>query len=80
MEDALLFIVRHAEDPAKHDADMLEDAMAGLGTKDTALVRRIITIHWDPQRMQQCKAAYKHFYKRELAGELAALQRMCELL
>lgn len=70
MQDALMFIVRHAEDPAKHDADQLEDAMRGMGTKDDALIRRIIAIHWDPQRLHQCKAAYKHFYKRDLAGKL----------
>jgi len=67
MQDALLFIVRHAEDPAKHDASLLEESMAGLGTKDKALVRRIVMIHWDKQRLQQAKAAYKHFYKKELA-------------
>jgi annexin A7/11 len=40
--------------------------MKGMGTKDTALVRRIIMIHWSRDRLQQCKAAYRHFYKREL--------------
>lgn len=70
MQDALLFIVRHAEDPAKHDADLLEDSMRGMGTKDVALVRRVVMIHWDKQRLQQCKAAYKHFYKRDLAERI----------
>ncbi|WPH03245.1 Annexin [Acrodontium crateriforme] len=70
MEDALLFMIRHAEDPAKHDADLLENAMAGLGTNDSALVRRIVMIHWDKQRLHQCKAAYKHFYKRDLADRI----------
>ena len=41
--------------------------MAGAGTKDVALVRRIVMIHWSRDRMNQCKAAYKHFYKRDLA-------------
>lgn len=70
MQDALLFIVRHAADPAKHDADLLEDSMKGMGTKDQALVRRVVMIHWDKQRLQQCKAAYKHFYKRDLAQRI----------
>nr|POF22093.1 annexin a11 [Quercus suber] len=70
MEDALLFMVRSAEDPAKHDADLLEDAMKGLGTKDSALVRRIVMIHWNPDRLQQAKAAYKHFYKQDLAARI----------
>ena len=70
MEDALLFIVGAASDPAKHDADRLEAAMAGMGTKDKALVRRIVAIHWDKQRLQQVKAAYKHFHKRDLAARV----------
>ncbi|KXL47162.1 MAG: hypothetical protein FE78DRAFT_144647 [Acidomyces sp. 'richmondensis'] len=70
MEQALMYIVRAAEDPAKHDADLLEDAMRGLGTNDHALIRRIVMIHWEPDRLHQCKAAYKHFYKRELADRI----------
>nr|POF06959.1 isoform 2 of annexin a7 [Quercus suber] len=70
MEDALLFMIRSAEDPAKHDADLLEDAMKGLGTKDAALVRRIVMIHWNPDRLHQAKAAYKHFYKQDLATRI----------
>ena len=70
MEDALLYILRAAEDPAKHDADLLEDCMRGAGTKDAALVRRIIAIHWNKDRLQQCKAAYKHFHKQELAHRI----------
>ena len=66
MKDALIYMAGAGEDPAKNDADMLEDSMAGLGTKDTALVRRIVAIHWDPQRLQQAKGAYKHYYKRDL--------------
>jgi annexin A7/11 len=49
---------------------MLDDTMAGAGTKDEALVRRIVMIHWNRDRMQQCKSAYKHFYKRELADSV----------
>lgn len=54
----------------QHDADMLEATMAGAGTKDAALVRRIVMIHWSRDRMNQCKAAYKHFYKRDLADRI----------
>lgn len=54
----------------KHDADLLEATMAGAGTKDVALVRRLVMIHWSRDRLQQCKGAYKHFYKRELAERL----------
>lgn len=70
MEQALVYIVRGCEDPAKHDAELLEEAMAGAGTKDVALVRRIVAMHWDRNRVQQCKAAYRHFYKRELASRI----------
>lgn len=70
MEDALLYILHQAEDPAKHDADLLEACMKGAGTKDDALVRRIITVHWNPDRLHQCKAAYKHFYHQDLAQRI----------
>lgn len=72
MQDALLYIVGAASDPAKHDADLLEDSMKGMGTKDQALVRRVVAMHWDKQRLQQAKAAYKHFYKRDLAQRVAS--------
>lgn len=72
MQDALLFIIGAAADPAKNDADLLEASMAGLGTKDQALVRRVVMIHWDKQRLHQCKAAYKHFYKKDLAARIAS--------
>lgn len=70
MEDALLYMVYRATDPAKHDADMLEAAMSGAGTKDEALVRRLVMIHWSRDRLQQCKGAYKHWHKRELVERL----------
>lgn len=66
MKDALVYMATAGEDPAKNDADQLEAAMAGAGTKDQALVRRIIAIHWDPNRLHQAKGAYRHYYKREL--------------
>ena len=44
--------------------------MAGAGTKDEALVRRLVMIHWNRDRLQQCKGAYRHFYKRELVDRL----------
>ncbi|KAG8625275.1 hypothetical protein KVT40_007026 [Elsinoe batatas] len=67
MEDALLFMLNSASDRAKHDADQLEATMKGMGTKDSLLVQRLVRIHWDKQRMAQAKAAYKHFYKQDLA-------------
>ena len=63
-------MVSAAEDPAKHDADLLDDAMRGLGTNDQALIRRIVMIHWHPDRLHQCKAAFRHFYKKDLADRI----------
>ncbi|KAK5170272.1 uncharacterized protein LTR77_004859 [Saxophila tyrrhenica] len=70
MEQALIYMLRKAEDPAKHDADLLEDSMRGAGTKDQALVRRIVMIHWSRDRKEQCKAAYQHFHKRDLRSRI----------
>lgn len=70
MKQALLYILGAAEDPAKHDAALLEEAMAGMGTKDEALVRRVVMIHWNRDRLHQAKAAYRHFYKKDLAQRI----------
>jgi annexin A7/11 len=66
MEDALLYMLSAGEDPAKHDADLLERAMKGMGTKDAMLIRRVVAVHWDRERLGQCQRAYRHFYGREL--------------
>ena len=42
MEDALLFQLRNAVDKYMHQATLLEDAMAGAGTKDYLLVSRVV--------------------------------------
>jgi annexin A7/11 len=70
MEDALLYILLNAEDRAKHDAQLLEAAMSGMGTKDDLLVNRIVRIHWDKHRMSQARGAYRHFFQRELADRI----------
>ncbi|KAK4544677.1 hypothetical protein LTR36_003926 [Oleoguttula mirabilis] len=70
MEEALRYMVTAAEDPAKHDADLFEDAMRGLGTNDQALIRRVVMVHWSPDRLHQCKAAFRHFYKKDLADRI----------
>ncbi|KAF2155117.1 Annexin [Myriangium duriaei CBS 260.36] len=70
MEDALLFILNNAVDRAKHDASLLEASMAGMGTKDNLLVNRVVRISRDRGRMQQAKAAYRHFYKKELRNRI----------
>jgi len=75
MQDALLYIVHIGEDPAKHDADLLEDAMRGLGTNDKALIRRVVMVHWSPERLNQAKAAFRHFYKKELLDRIRSETR-----
>ncbi|KAF2721094.1 putative annexin [Polychaeton citri CBS 116435] len=70
MEEALLFMLNAAVDPAKHDADLLEESMKGMGTKDAALVRRIVMIHWDKARLHSCKQAYAAIYKQSLAKRI----------
>lgn len=70
MEDALVFILSAAEDRAKHDATLLEQTMKGPGTKDNLLVNRVIRIHWSRERMSQAKAAFKHFYHKDLASRI----------
>ncbi|KAI0018347.1 hypothetical protein F4780DRAFT_794779 [Xylariomycetidae sp. FL0641] len=70
MEDALLFQLRHAVDKYMHMAALLEDAMAGLGTKDFLLIHRVIRYHWDPYTMANVKGAYKQRYKKSLASRI----------
>lgn len=70
MEDALLFILRNAEDRAHHDAELLEDAMKGAGTKDSMLIRRLVMIHWDRNRLHQAKGAYQYYYKQDLINRI----------
>jgi annexin A7/11 len=66
MEDALLLMVRRATDRAMSDATQLEDAMAGMGTKDNLLVARIVRVHWNRQHLDQVKRAYQHKFKKDL--------------
>lgn len=42
MEDALLFQLREAVDKYMHHAQLLEDTMAGAGTKDSLLISRVV--------------------------------------
>lgn len=66
MEDALLLMLRTAKDPAMRDAVLLEDAMAGMGTKDERLVVRVVRAHWNRAHKEQVKRAYQHRYGKDL--------------
>jgi hypothetical protein len=62
MEDALLFQLRNATDKYMHAAKLLEDSMAGMGTKDHLLVSRTIRYHWDRNTLNNVKGAYQQRY------------------
>lgn len=70
MEDALLFQLRRGIDKYMHQAMLLEDAMAGAGTKDYLLVSRVVRSHWDRANMANVKGAYEKRYGRSLAGRI----------
>lgn len=70
MEDALLFQLRHACDKHMHKAMMLEDAMAGAGTKDHLLINRLVKYHWERDDIRQFKAAYQQWKGKSLARRI----------
>jgi len=70
MEDALLYQLRHGLDKYMHQAQLLEDAMAGAGTKDHLLISRVVRSHWDRQNMDNVKGAYQQRYRRSLASRI----------
>ncbi|KAI1407861.1 Annexin [Hypoxylon sp. FL1857] len=70
MEQALLFQLRNAVDKYMHAASLLEDSMAGMGTKDHLLVSRVVRYHWDKQTMANVKGAYQQRYRRSLASRI----------
>lgn len=70
MEDALLYQLRHAVDKYMHQAQLLEDAMAGMGTKDHLLVSRVVRSHWDPSNMDNVKGAYQQTFGTSLSQRI----------
>jgi annexin A7/11 len=70
LKDALLFQLGHALDKYMHAAVRLEEAMAGMGTKDRLLVSRVVRYHWDRNELQNIKAAYQQRYRRSLASRI----------
>lgn len=78
MEDALLFQLRHAIDKYMHAADLLEEAMAGVGTKNELLATRVVRFHWDRTFMANVKGAYKQRYGISLADRIKSETRMSD--
>jgi annexin A7/11 len=70
MEEALLFQLRNAIDKYMHAAQLLEDAMAGMGTKDHLLVSRVIRYHWDRNTVANIKGAYQKRFGRSLGSRI----------
>jgi len=71
MNQALRLMAARAVDPVKADADQLEDAMKGLGTKDELLVTRTVRAQWNRAHWYQVKAAYKKFYNKDLEARIS---------
>ena len=70
MEDALVQMVRCGTDRAMRDAINIENAMAGMGTKDEMLVTRVVKLHWNPAHLQQVKGAYKARSRQDLIARI----------
>ncbi|KAM0522315.1 hypothetical protein ACHAPE_001904 [Trichoderma viride] len=70
MKEALLFQLLHAVDKYMHAAMLLEDSMAGLGTKDHLLISRVVRFHWDRQELANVKGAYQQRYKKSLTSRI----------
>ncbi|WCJ33677.1 annexin 5 [Euphorbia peplus] len=61
---ALLTILQCADNPAKYFATVLRKSMKGIGTKDTTLIRVVVTrAEVDMQRIKQ---EYRKLYKKSL--------------
>lgn len=76
MKDGLIFIARFAEGDGQgvqRDAELLEAAMAGMGTKDERLIWRVVRGHWNRPRWEAVKNAYQQRYgkplRRRIEGE-----------
>ena len=70
MEMALIHQLRSGTDKVMRDVDLLEDAMAGAGTKDALLTNRVVRMHWDRNHMEQVKVAFKQTYRRSLKSRI----------
>jgi annexin A7/11 len=70
MQRALLHQLRSGVDKAMRDAQLLEHAMAGAGTKDRLLLNRVVRIHWDRNHLQTVKAAYRHKFGKDLGSRI----------
>ncbi|KAK9454781.1 hypothetical protein V1511DRAFT_511433 [Dipodascopsis uninucleata] len=70
MKKALSYIIKMAVNKPTCCAEMLEDSMAGFGTKDKLLVERLVRYHWDPALLHEVKIAYRSIYKKDLISRV----------
>ncbi|EAW14340.1 annexin [Aspergillus clavatus NRRL 1] len=70
MKDALLHMLHTALDPAMRDAELLEECMKGMGTKDEKLVVRVVRLHWNRPHLNQVKRAYQHRFNKDLIARV----------
>ncbi|CAD6885550.1 unnamed protein product [Tilletia controversa] len=74
MEDALLQIVLAAEGDGRgieRDAKLINDAMAGMGTKDELMITRIVRASWNRPRFEEIKRCYAlKYHKKGLANRV----------
>ncbi len=66
----MLFQLRRGLDKYMHQAQLLEDAMAGAGTQAALLVSRVIRAHWDRNNMANVRGAYEKRYHKNLASRI----------
>ncbi|KAF2200772.1 Annexin [Delitschia confertaspora ATCC 74209] len=70
MEEAVLLLLSRANNRPLADAEQLEAAMAGLGTKDELLVQRVVRVHWNRNYCEQVKAEYQKRYRKDLINRV----------
>jgi len=70
MRQAFQLMLARACDKIKSDAEGLEEAMKGLGTKDELLVNRLVRAHWNKEHLRQVNVAYKRFFNKNLADRV----------
>jgi annexin A7/11 len=69
MKDALIYVARYFEADGQgiqRDAELLDSAMSGMGTKDERLIWRIVRAHWNRPRFEAVKQAYQRLYGKSL--------------
>jgi annexin A7/11 len=87
MEDALLYIANTAiQGSAGRDAELIEDSMKGMGTKDERLIYRVVRAHWNRVQFEQLKHIYastqsKKGLRARVSGETSGdYKRMLEAI